>query len=79
MYHVYILKSLKTRKHYIGSTINIEKRLKKHNVHSNKSTKQGIPWILIYKEEFPTKQQAYKREYQIKRYKGGQAFKKLIS
>ncbi len=79
MYYAYILKSIKTGKHYIGSTKNIEQRLKKHNARNNMSTKYGVPWILIHKEEFLTKQHAYKRECQIKRYKGGQAFKKLIS
>lgn len=79
MYYIYILKSVKTGRHYIGSTSNTENRLKKHNSHGNKSTKQGIPWILIYKEDFPTKQLAYKREREIKRHKGGQAFKKLLS
>ncbi len=78
MYYTYILKSEKTGKYYTGSTENINERVKRHNSGKNKSTKIGIPWILIYQEEFNTEQEAYKREFQIKRYKGGEAFKKLI-
>jgi putative endonuclease len=36
------------------------------------------PWVIVYKESFETKTEARKRENQIKRYKGGQAFKKLL-
>lgn len=78
MHFVYILKSLKTNKYYTGSTNDIQKRLTRHNAGQNKSTKHGIPWILIYQEEFDTKQNAYKREMEIKRYKNGEAFKKII-
>ncbi len=78
MFYTYILKSLKTGKHYIGSTDDLIGRLKRHNSGRNKSTKSGIPWIMIYQESFATKQEAYRREMQIKRYKGGEVFKKLI-
>jgi len=79
MYWAYILKSEKTGKHYIGSTDDVEARLVRHNRGRNKSTKLGIPWKLIHSEPFPTKQEAYRREFQIKSYKGGTAFKKLIA
>ncbi|MCR4328635.1 MAG: GIY-YIG nuclease family protein [Patescibacteria group bacterium] len=78
MPYTYILKSEVTGKYYVGSCDNLGERLKKHNAGRNKSTKQGIPWKVVYSETFPTKQEAYKREFQIKRYKGGTAFKKLI-
>lgn len=78
MYKVYILRSLKTNKFYVGSTSDINRRLSEHNNGKNKSTKFGIPWALVYSETLPTKQESYKREMQIKSYKGGSAFKKLI-
>ncbi|MEW6616899.1 MAG: GIY-YIG nuclease family protein [Patescibacteria group bacterium] len=78
MYYTYILKSEKTGKHYVGSCENIESRLKRHTSGRNKSTKAGIPWKLIYFEAFLTKQDSYRREFQIKSFKGGEAFKKLI-
>ena len=79
MFYVYILKSQKHGRYYIGSSGNIDERLVRHNAGRNKSTKSGIPWNLIYKEEFQTRHEAYKREQQIKSYKSGKTFKKLIN
>lgn len=78
MYTVYVLKSLSTSKHYIGYTSDLEKRLKEHNQGKTKSTKDKGSYKLIYTERFKIKQEAYKRERQIKSYKGGNAFKELI-
>ncbi|MFA6909451.1 MAG: GIY-YIG nuclease family protein [Patescibacteria group bacterium] len=78
MFTVYILQNTKTNRFYIGHTFNLVDRLRRHNRGRNISTKGDGQWILQHKEEFPTKQEAYKREMQIKSYKGGEAFKKLI-
>ncbi|MFA6098293.1 MAG: GIY-YIG nuclease family protein [Patescibacteria group bacterium] len=78
MFNVYILISLSSSYYYIGHTVNIVKRLKQHNSGHVRSTKRGIPWILVYKEICKTKSEAYKRELLIKSYKGGEAFKRLI-
>lgn len=79
MYIVYILKSQTNNKHYIGSTKDLEERLQRHNQGRNKWTKRHKPWEVIYTEEYDTKKEAQKREKQIKSYKGGNAFKKLIN
>jgi putative endonuclease len=79
MYFAYILRSQKNGRYYIGSTEDVEKRLVRHNSGRNKSTKFGMPWEVIRKEQYATRQEAYKREFQIKSYKGGQAFKNLIN
>ena len=78
MFQVYILKSKKTGRFYVGYTSNLEQRLKYHNLGKNKSTKTGIPWELVKFEEYKTKREAWLRERQIKKYKGGEAFKKLV-
>lgn len=78
MYWVYILWSEKLQRYYIGLTSDIDKRLKYHNYGKSTYTKRGIPWKLVYKELCVTKQDAWKREMQIKGYKVGIAFKKLI-
>jgi len=78
MYSVYIIQSEKTNRYYIGYTNNIDDRLKHHNSGANKSTKPGIPWKIIYTENCVDKKSAWLRERQIKSYKGGEAFKKLI-
>ena len=79
MYYVYILKSLKDGRYYIGYTSNLEERIKKHNAGETKSLKYIRPLKIIYFEKYNTRQEAYKRERQIKRYKGGEAFKKLVN
>ncbi len=78
MFNVYILKSEKDSKFYIGSTKNIEQRLYRHNKGLVKSTKNRIPFVLVYCEEFLTLSEARRRERQIKSYKGGKAFDNLI-
>ena len=78
MYIVYIIKSLVTKRYYIGYTSDLVRRLKYHNTGKNKSTKSHIPWKVIYIESFDLKKDAWIREKQIKSYKGGEAFKKLI-
>ena len=77
-YYVYILKSLKDHKYYIGSTADVAARLRFHNAALQRSTRHRIPFILILDEIFPDKASALKRENQIKNYKGGEAFKKII-
>jgi len=79
MYYVYILKSSTNNRHYVGYTDNIAQRLMSHNNGKVKSTKAFRPWVLLYTEIFSSKQDAYKRERQIKSYKGGAAFKKLLN
>ena len=66
MYFIYVLWSSKLNKRYVGSTKFVEKRLVEHNRGNNKFTKGGIPWNLIYQEEFPTKKEALKREKFLK-------------
>jgi len=78
MYFVYILQSLSTGKYYIGYTSNLVNRLKQHQKGKTKSTKNRGPYKIVYKEKFLTKEKAYKRERQIKKFKGGEAFKRLI-
>ena len=75
---IYILFSPKTNRYYIGSTGDLEKRLKLHNAGLTKSTKYGIPWKIIYSEEYSNRKDAVKREKEIKSYKSGNAFKKLL-
>ena len=50
MYKVYIIKSEKTGRQYIGYTEDIDKRLKEHNDGKTRSTKNKGPWNLLYQE-----------------------------
>ncbi len=78
MFFIYIIQSEKTNRYYVGYTGNIDQRLEKHNAGGVNSTKHVIPWKLKYTEEFTNKVDAWKRERQIKSYKGGKAFKLLL-
>jgi len=61
MFYVYVLYSKEFNRTYTGMTIDIEKRLKEHNLRQNTSTKAYVPWEIIYKEELETRQQARNR------------------
>ena len=78
MWFTYILQSLKDGKFYIGSTQDLQARIMRHNRGLNPSTKYRVPFVLAYHETYDTKEEAVRREFQIKSYKGGVAFKKLI-
>ena len=67
MDYIYVLKSLKNNKRYIGSTsLSPEERLQQHNYGANKFTKGNRPFELIYQESYPNKTEARKRENFLK-------------
>lgn len=78
IYTVYILKSLLRDRYYVGHTDNIDKRIKRHNTGQVKSTKPFKPWTLVHCEQYPTRSEAFNREMEIKKYKNGIKFKKLL-
>lgn len=67
MSYTYVLKSQKDKKLYIGSTVDLMKRIKQHNRGYVKSTKNRRPLILIYKESFNNIRQARCREKLFKK------------
>lgn len=78
-HYVYILQSLKDHKYYIGETHDVNARLLFHNSGLQRSTKCRIPFRLIITEQYENRQIALIREKQIKSWKGGLAFQKLIN
>ena len=72
MYFVYVLKSQKWSRPYIGYTNGLERRVRQHNNKDTTATRYGIPWKLVYYEAFLSKGDAIKRELQLKKY--GSAF-----
>ena len=77
-YFVYIIKSKRDYKNYIGSSSNVEKRLEWHNAGKNTSTKHRMPFEVIYKKEFNNKTDALKYESWLKKQKGGFKMKALL-
>lgn len=63
MFFVYILKSLKNGKSYVGMTGKLpQTRLEEHNIHSNAWTTQNGPFKLVYYESYYCKTDALHRE-----------------
>ncbi|MDP3149195.1 MAG: GIY-YIG nuclease family protein [Ignavibacteria bacterium] len=62
MFYVYILRSEKDGKRYIGFTSNIDRRLLEHHTGYVTSTKNRRPLQLIHSEEFSNKIEAEQRE-----------------
>ena len=79
MYYVYVLQIKKTGRHYIGQTHNLVKRLEKHSRGETKSMKNSGEFEVVYVEECLSRADAMKREKEIKSYKGGEAFIRLLS
>lgn len=77
MAYVYVLKS-DTGLHYIGSTVDLTVRLKRHNAGTGARTTKGKEWKVVYQKTYSTLEEARKEEKRIKSFKGGNAFKRLI-
>ena len=69
MYFVYLLKSKKDSNLYLGSTNNLEKRLREHNSGQVFSTKNRVPFEVIYCEIYKSERDARERESKLKRRK----------
>ncbi len=78
MYHVYFLESENTKKHYIGYTTDLTRRLCEHNNHTNKSTSKESRWKLIYCETYVNKMDALGREKFLKSGSGWNFLKKQL-
>ena len=77
MYYLYILQLI-DGSYYVGSTENLVKRLERHGRGRVNSTRNKLPFNLIYQESFASRSEAQSREYQIKRWKSRQAIERLI-
>ena len=66
MYYVYVLKSQKRNFIYIGSTPDLDRRLKEHNSKNVESTKGYVPLKLVYYEAYLDKNDALNREKKLK-------------
>lgn len=71
MFYVYILKSKKDTKCYIGSTNDLRHRLTLHNNGKVFSTQHRRPLSLIYYEAYLSEKDARMREQKLKNYGQG--------
>ena len=65
-YYVYILKSEKDDSIYIGATHDLRARIALHNKGEVYSTRNKMPWQLVYYEAFLSKTDAFGRETSLK-------------
>ena len=65
--YVYLIRSLETKKFYVGWTTDITRRLNEHNQGKSYYTKYRGPWELIGYETFADLEAAKERERVLKR------------
>jgi putative endonuclease len=70
MFYLYVLQSQSTGKHYVGQTRDLAARVKQHNDPTRSKVKYTAkdpgPWIVVHREEFPTRSEAMVREKWLK-------------
>lgn len=66
MYYVYVIQSLEDKKLYIGHTDNLIRRFKEHNTGQVESTKNRVPFKLLYYEACNVIEDALDREKDFK-------------
>ena len=79
MYFVYVLRSERTGRLYVGQTENVEDRVRRHNSGTQLSTKAHLPWQLVRVERFESRAEACRREREIKAKKSRAWIEWLIS
>jgi putative endonuclease len=67
MFFVYILFSKSIQKYYVGSTHDLNDRIKRHNAGESNYTRKGAPWDLIHVIEMSTRAEAMQFEKRIKK------------
>lgn len=81
MFFVYVVWNKKHNRIYIGQTEDVDERVRLHNDHSFKgsfTSRFDGTWMLIYKENVENRNQALKREKQLKSFRGREFVKKYI-
>ncbi len=63
---VYVIRSKKDGRFYVGITANVEKRVLEHNLGRTKSTKRYVPWELFFFETYLDRLKARVREKYLK-------------
>ncbi len=78
MGYVYILRSLKNSRYYIGSTVNFNRRLQQHKQGRIKATMNLLPIEKMFVQRYNTTRTAKKIEYWLKKQKDKGLIEKVI-
>ncbi|HTK13170.1 MAG TPA: GIY-YIG nuclease family protein [Xanthobacteraceae bacterium] len=75
---VYVLGTVSgaRRMTYVGWTIDVAKRVARHNAGTGARTTRGRVWVLLHSETFATRREAMSREWHLKR---DRAFRKQLA
>ncbi|MFQ5723667.1 MAG: GIY-YIG nuclease family protein [Terriglobia bacterium] len=76
---LYILPSKSNGRFYIGSTTDMDRRLREHIRGHTPSTRSRGPWKLIYQQEFPTLSLARRKERRLKAWKSHTAIAQFLA
>ena len=66
VWYVYVLRSLKNKRLYTGSTNDLQRRLAEHQRGKTRYTRHAGPFELVYIEELQTRLEARQRERALK-------------
>ena len=77
-YFVYVLKNPEDQL-YIGSTANLDARVRRHQEGKAGWTSSRGPWELMYVESFPSRSEAVRRERHLKTGKANQELRRRFT
>lgn len=66
MYYVYLIKSLRNGRYYVGFTSDLRRRIKEHNSKQSKATSRYVPYEIVYYEDYKDVKDAKDRESKLK-------------
>ncbi len=79
MHSFYILYSPAKAKYYIGATSDLlHERLRNHNSNHKGLTGGTGDWVIVYTETFQTREEALKKEKEVKTWKSRKMIEALI-
>ena len=78
MVYVYILRSQKSGRYYVGSTIDVIRRLKEHQSGKVYATQKLTPLELVFRQQFVNLKTARQVESRIKKLKSRNIIEKII-
>ncbi|MCH7723113.1 MAG: GIY-YIG nuclease family protein [Bacteroidetes bacterium] len=78
-YNLYILRSIKDYKYYVGISKNPRRRLEYHNTIEKGFTSRYRPWKIVFTKKFKTKAEAMTAEKKVKGWKSKKMIEKLIN